>query len=160
MDRGKLDSFALPEFWELREAKDYPGRCYYYNTMTKQSTWIHPSRESSKKPTPQYFRQILIKHKHSTNPHGRGGAKIERTRDEAFTKIKQIRTILNDQPEKFGDIANTESDTKDSVSNGVLGWLKKDDLPTELQKAWNLKIGDISNVLESPIGFHILARDA
>lgn len=153
-------STALPESWELREAKDYPGRCYYYNRMTKESTWIHPSRDSSKISRPQHFRMILIKHRHSTNPYGRDNARIERTRDEARAKIKQIRSVLSDHPESFGEIANKESDMKDSVSNGVLGWLRKDEIPPDLQQAWSLKVGAISGVLESSMGFHIFARDA
>lgn len=152
---------ALPEFWELREAKDYPGRCYYYNTMTRESTWIHPSKAFSKKnPRPQRYRQILIKHKNSTNPYGRNDTKITRTREEAKAKIKQLRQIIKDDPDSFGSLANNESDTKDSVSNGVIGWLQKDELLSELHSAWNLGVGEISEVLESPIGFHILARDA
>ena len=32
----------LPPPWELRESSRYPGRCFYYNTDTHESSWFRP----------------------------------------------------------------------------------------------------------------------
>jgi peptidyl-prolyl cis-trans isomerase SurA len=57
----------------------------------------------------------------------------------------------------FGRIAASYSDAPDALKGGALGWRTRDRLPTlfadELRA---MKAGDVSGVLRSPAGFHVL----
>ena len=147
---------SLPPYWEVRESKDYPGRCYYFNIMTKESTWIRPVNE---KRSLAYIAHIIKKHDKSLNPQGRSGP-ITRTKEEAKAELEKLREILLQDLSKFGEIANSESDTKDATANGVVGWVTKRDIPYNLASIFSLKVGELSPVMESPLGFHLVLRQA
>ncbi|KAF5389691.1 hypothetical protein D9757_006023 [Collybiopsis confluens] len=40
----------LPPYWETRHPRSGGTQVYYYNTRTHESTWIHPSTQSSRSP--------------------------------------------------------------------------------------------------------------
>jgi peptidyl-prolyl cis-trans isomerase D len=54
-------------------------------------------------------------------------------------------------------LAKKESEDSTAVKGGEVGWLTQAQLPSPLDKAvFNLAKGEISNVIESPTGFHIV----
>lgn len=57
----------------------------------------------------------------------------------------------------FGQLAASHSDAPDGLSGGLMGWRSVERLPTLFAEAvTKLKPGEISDVLRSPAGFHIL----
>ena len=57
----------------------------------------------------------------------------------------------------FARIAATYSDAPDALQGGIMGWRSQDRLPTLFVEALaKLKPGDMSDVLRSPAGFHVL----
>ncbi len=57
----------------------------------------------------------------------------------------------------FGRIAASYSDAPDALQGGVLGWRAQDRLPDLFVAALSkMKPGDISDVLRSPAGFHVV----
>jgi peptidyl-prolyl cis-trans isomerase SurA len=57
----------------------------------------------------------------------------------------------------FGRIAASYSDAPDALQGGVLGWRAQDRLPDLFVSALSkMKPGDISDVLRSPAGFHVV----
>jgi peptidyl-prolyl cis-trans isomerase SurA len=57
----------------------------------------------------------------------------------------------------FGRIAASYSDAPDALQGGVLGWRAQDRLPDLFVSALSkMKPGDISEVLRSPAGFHVV----
>ena len=57
----------------------------------------------------------------------------------------------------FTEIAKTASDGSNAKTGGDLGWRKADDIPTLFQDYIpDMKIGDISELIQSPSGFHII----
>jgi peptidyl-prolyl cis-trans isomerase SurA len=57
----------------------------------------------------------------------------------------------------FGGIAASYSDAPDALKGGVLGWRTQDRLPALFAGALRgMKAGEVSEVLRSPAGFHIL----
>ena len=57
----------------------------------------------------------------------------------------------------FAQIAAAYSDAPDALQGGVMGWRSEERLPELFVEALaKLKPGDISNVLRSPAGFHVL----
>ncbi len=57
----------------------------------------------------------------------------------------------------FGQIAAIYSDSSDAASGGLIGWRNGDRLPTVFADALKtMKPGDVSTILRSPNGFHIV----
>jgi hypothetical protein len=145
---------ALPPFWQLRECKDFPGRAYYFNTMTKQSSWVHPTEP----PNAIRLSHLLVKHAECAVPTGRKGVPIVRSHDDAGVKLTNIRNAIEQDPSLFPTIALQESDTADE-SDGLLGWVTQADLPEPLgTAAWKLAPNELSEVIETQLGFHLLFR--
>ena len=148
----------LPPNWELRECKDYPGRVYYYNPTTNESTWIRPvpfpGNRTTEWPPMVYCSHILIKH--SKSAHDSQLYKI--SREEAKAKINQIHADLL-EGKKFEEVAKAESNCESASKGGELGWIKRGNMPPEFEKvAWGLTIGQISSPVETTEGFHIIFR--
>lgn len=62
--------------------------------------------------------------------------------------------------EDFASVAKENSDGKSSENGGDLGWSAKDQLVTEVsEKAFSMKPGEISEVISSPLGFHIIKME-
>jgi peptidyl-prolyl cis-trans isomerase D len=57
----------------------------------------------------------------------------------------------------FAQLAKQESADSSAAKGGDLGWVTQEQLPAPLDKAvFNLAKGEVSNVIESPTGFHIV----
>jgi peptidyl-prolyl cis-trans isomerase SurA len=85
-------------------------------------------------------------------PEQASADKIQAARDKAEHALKQLKSGAD-----FAQVAAGASDARDALKGGDLGWRPNDSLPplflNELQK---LKAGQVSAVLRSPSGFHII----
>jgi peptidyl-prolyl cis-trans isomerase SurA len=85
-------------------------------------------------------------------PEGAGPDELIRLKARAEAALEQIR-----KGEDFARVAASYSDAQDAVSGGSLGWRALDRLPTLFaQAAPRLKQGEVSDVMRSPAGFHIV----
>lgn len=68
----------------------------------------------------------------------------------------EIKEILESTPSRFEEFALSESQSIDAKNNGTMGFFEQGQLPQEIEKiVFSLKKNDISQVIESPYGFHI-----
>lgn len=75
---------------------------------------------------------------------------------EAQTRANRILTEARGGKD-FAQLAKKESDDSTSAKGGEIGWLTQAQLPAPLDKAvFSLAKGEISNVIETPTGFHII----
>ncbi len=85
-------------------------------------------------------------------PEQASAEKIQAARERAEKALSQLKGGAD-----FAQVAAGSSDAKDALKGGDLGWLPGDRIPplfaNELQ---NLKVGQITAVMRSPSGFHIL----
>ena len=85
-------------------------------------------------------------------PEQASAEKIQAARERAEKALSQLKGGAD-----FAQVAAGSSDAKDALKGGDLGWLPGDRIPplfaNELQ---NLKPGQITAILRSPSGFHIL----
>ncbi len=85
-------------------------------------------------------------------PEQASADKIQAARDKAEQALKQLSGGAD-----FAQVAAGSSDARDALKGGDLGWRPGDSIPplflNELQK---MKPGQISGVLRSPSGFHIV----
>lgn len=149
----------LPSCWELRECKDYPGRVYYYNSTTNESTWVRPipfpGNSKEEWPPMVYVSHILIRHSKSAHD----SALFKRTREEAKKIINEIHEKLIKGTITFENAAKESSDCETKERGGELGWIKRKMMPPEFEKvAWGLGIGQFSSPFETVEGYHIVFR--
>lgn len=84
----------------------------------------------------------------------------ENTRAEAGKRIATIQARLAKEPQRFEEQALKHSECPTALDGGKLGDLPRGKLFPELDKAlFELKAGEVSGVLESELGFHVLRCD-
>lgn len=107
---------------------------------------LHP--EKFRLPEKRIARHILI----SINPDY-----PENARDQARLRIEELAKILQRKPNKFADLALKNSECPTAFNGGVLGAIIKGQLYPELDSAlFALKENEISQVVETEIGFHLI----
>ncbi|MBI5183160.1 MAG: peptidyl-prolyl cis-trans isomerase [Nitrospinae bacterium] len=57
--------------------------------------------------------------------------------------------------DNFARIAGERSITPEGKSDGDLGFFNKEEMPEEFDVVFNLEVGEISKVIQTPYGFHI-----
>lgn len=77
---------------------------------------------------------------------------------QALEKISEIEKKVKENPENFYKIAQKYSeDTETNYRGGDLNWVKKGQLDQTLeQAAFTLKVGDISQILQTNAGYHLI----
>lgn len=88
-------------------------------------------------------------------------AKVEDKEDddeveEAKKKIEEVKAKLN-AGEDFGELAKEYSDDSSAEEEGDIGYFKSGMMVSEFEEAaFNLSEGEISDIVESDFGFHII----
>jgi peptidyl-prolyl cis-trans isomerase SurA len=76
---------------------------------------------------------------------------------EARRKLAEIKERLDNNAAKFEDLAKLYSNDLSASKGGDLGWLFPGDTVPEFERAMNaLKIGEVSEPVQSPFGFHLI----
>jgi peptidyl-prolyl cis-trans isomerase C len=110
---------------------------FYYN---------HPEKFS--RPEQREVCHILI----SINPQY-----PENSRANALQRIQEVQRLLKQDISKFADLALKHSECPTALQSGLLGTLGRGKLYPELEQVlFNLAVDEISEVVESEIGFHVL----
>ncbi len=106
----------------------------------------HPSR--FQRPETRIARHILI----SINPDF-----PENTRQTAYQRLSELAALLHKKPHLFAEQARRHSECVTTLEGGLLGPIQPGQLYPELDNAlFSLEENQISAVLESPLGFHLL----
>ena len=78
-------------------------------------------------------------------------------RASARRKIDNVRARLLKSPERFAELAMRYSECTTAMNGGLLGVVEKGQLFPELEKAaFALNVDELSRVVESPVGFHVI----
>ena len=84
----------------------------------------------------------------------------ETATEDEITQTEQMASKVRDElltGADFAKIASTVSDGGNAKAGGDLGWRKIDDIPTLFTDYIpDMKVGDISELIRSPSGFHII----
>ncbi|MDO9106086.1 MAG: nitrogen fixation protein NifM [Methylovulum sp.] len=81
----------------------------------------------------------------------------ENTRAMAMARLEEIGVKLQKKPHKFADLALKHSECPTALQGGVLGLVPRGKLYPELDAVlFNMKAGEISGIVESEIGFHLV----
>jgi len=110
--------------------------------------YYHVHAEQFKKPEMREAWHIFI----SINPDY-----PENTREMALQRIQELGVRLQKKPYKFADLAMQHSECPTSLQGGILGKVPRGKLYPEIDAVlFTLKEGEISGVVESEIGFHLV----
>lgn len=168
---------GLPENWEVRHSQshDLP---YYYNSKSGESSWEPPEGSdlvklkeyltvkmaaASDKSGQEKVRasHLLIKHRESRRPSSWKEAEITRTKDEAKSIILGHEARIRSGAASLGELAAKESDCSSARKNGDLGFFGRGEMQKEFEDAtFALKPGEMSRVVETSSGFHLIERTA
>jgi peptidyl-prolyl cis-trans isomerase SurA len=79
------------------------------------------------------------------------------TAAEAKRKLTDLKERLDNKAAKFEELARLFSNDGTAAKGGDLGWLFPSDTVPEFETAMNaLKVGEVSGVVETPYGFHLI----
>lgn len=120
-------------------------------TDTDASLYYYMNIDKFKQPEIRIARHILV----TINPDT-----PDNQRDTSLKKIHLIADRLNKKPERFEEQALKHSECPTSLEGGLLGKVKRGVLYPELEEVlFGLKVGELSGVVESPLGFHLVRCD-
>lgn len=75
----------------------------------------------------------------------------------AENKIKALYNKITAAKEDFAKVARENSEGESAKNGGDLGWSNRNQLIGEIaEKAYSMKEGETSNIIESPLGYHII----
>jgi NIMA-interacting peptidyl-prolyl cis-trans isomerase 1 len=124
------------------------------------------STSSSSGPKEVRVLHILKKHKDSRRPSSWRQKTITSTVDEAKKELQDLLDVLNeskDNPEElratFNELARTESDCSSAKRGGDLGFFGRRKMQPAFEEAsFGLDIGELSNIIETSSGVHVILR--
>ncbi|MFP4057566.1 MAG: peptidylprolyl isomerase [Candidatus Brocadiia bacterium] len=100
-------------------------------------------------------RHILIAYKGAKQ----AGEDVSRSKDEAKELAEKVLEEAKKEGADFAELAKQHSDGPTAEKGGDLGSFKKEDMDKNFsQAAWKLEVGETSDVVETPFGFHIIQR--
>ncbi|KAI0801461.1 rotamase-domain-containing protein [Fomes fomentarius] len=162
--------------WEVRLSTSR-GVPYFYNIDTQESMWEAPPGLTQEeiaalpgakqhlleggRPAQVRASHLLVKHSGSRRPSSWKEAKITRSKEEAVQILKGYASEINGSPDRFAELASKHSDCNSHSSGGDLGFFK----PGQMQKPFEdatyaLKVGEISDVISTDSGVHLILRTA
>ncbi|MCJ1277289.1 protein kinase ssp1 [Puttea exsequens] len=174
---------GLPPSWEVRHSnsKNLP---YYFNATTKESRWepptgtdpqkiktymsthhtaplSHPPQPVSSNASGDKIRaaHLLVKHKDSRRPSSWKDPSITRTKDEALEILRGHEKRIKSGEVGLGELATSESDCSSARKKGDLGFFGHGDMQREFEEAaFALKPGEVSGVVDTASGVHLIER--
>lgn len=128
------------------------------------TTATKKAKSSSGRPSKVRILHILRKHKDSRRPSSWRQGKITATKEEATEELKGLMELLKeesgeDQRATFEELARTESDCSSAKRGGDLGYFGPKKMQPAFEEAsFKLAIGELSGVVETSSGVHVLLR--
>ena len=119
----------------------------------EQANGEHPRKPAE--PVRIGLRHILVRHVDST----RADASVTRTRGAACLRAREALQALEAGTEWDEAVARFSDEKGAATRHGSLGSLTRDDLdPAFADAAFELEPAQLSYVVESPAGFHVILR--
>lgn len=78
------------------------------------------------------------------------------TDEETLRRMKEIRKKIIASPERFAELATKNSEDYQATQGGLGDWVEPGSMiPVIDQVIFNLKKGEVSDIIESPMGYHL-----
>ncbi|PWN32129.1 rotamase-domain-containing protein [Meira miltonrushii] len=171
--------------WEIRFSKSRQLP-YFYDSAGGASTWERPEGISEEQitslPGAHYLQQhangsgngdvpegqvrashLLVKHRDSRRPSSWKEKNITRSVEEAEGILREHANTLGSKPtpDQFGQLAKTHSDCSSAAKGGDLGFFGRGQMQKPFEDAtYGLQVGEMSDVIKSDSGLHLILRTA
>jgi len=149
----------VPEGWEKRTSRS-TGMVYYLNILTKESQWEIPSAPAKPSSELQEVQasHLLVKHSGSRRPSSWREENITRSKEEA-RKILEGYLQKIEEGAEFADLASKYSDCSSYKKGGDLGKFKRGMMQKPFEDAaFSLKVNEMSGIVDTDSGLHIILR--
>jgi peptidyl-prolyl cis-trans isomerase NIMA-interacting 1 len=84
---------------------------------------------------------------------------ITRTKEEAIEILRGYQAQIDGSPGKFAELASLHSDCSSHSNGGDLGWFGHGQMQKPFEDAaYGLEVGNISDVISSDSGVHLVLR--
>eukprot|EP01108_Squamamoeba_japonica_P009715 TRINITY_DN9206_c0_g1_i1.p1 TRINITY_DN9206_c0_g1~~TRINITY_DN9206_c0_g1_i1.p1 ORF type:complete len:177 (+),score=38.51 TRINITY_DN9206_c0_g1_i1:90-620(+) len=161
------DAKELPDGWIERMSRS-TGRKYYWHAETQTTQWKRPKRARGKKRAKVLSQvqasHLLIKHCESRRPSSWKSPSIVRSKEEARMILHEHEDALrafdvSELPHEFAALAKVHSDCNSAKHGGDLGPFKRGAMqPSFEEAAFALEVGEMSRIVESQSGYHLILR--
>jgi len=154
---------ALPPPWRWKESRSTPGDYYCVNEKTGERRWQAPSEAKPKKSDDKVtVVHVLIKHADSRRPSSHRTKVISLAKNDARNEAASLRERVSrsqDMEASLADEASKRSDCPSSTNGGRLKPFQRGDLERAFEAAaFRLAVGELSPVVETAAGFHVIRR--
>jgi len=134
--------------------------------QSSTGTTDQPSKKQRSNEEQVRVLHLLKKHKDSRKPRSWRNPNITITKFQAEQELQELISILKDvenDPKElratFEELARTESDCSSSKRGGDLGFFGRRKMQPAFEKAsFALKIGELSDVVDTSSGVHVILR--
>ena len=101
-------------------------------------------------------KHLLVMHKESR----RAPPEVKRTKEEALARAKEAQAKAKAPGAKFESLVEEYSDEPGAAKRGGnLGNFRKGSMVKEFQEGLEkTKVGEVSDVVETPFGYHVILR--
>ena len=111
---------------------------------------------------------ILKKHRGSRRPASWRNPKITDSKEKAMSDLRELMSILDESKGNveelratFEELAKTESDCSSAKRGGDLGFFGRKKMQPAFEKAsFGLKVGELSDIVDTSSGVHVILRIA
>ena len=138
-----------PRFESVQRIKTSSGEAFAYSTPS--STYRAPSEMPVSQVRASH---ILLMYKGSSR------SSASRSKDEALTGIEDLARQIADGAD-FALLARGHSDCPSSAQGGDLGFFGRGQMVPEFEAAaFSMQPGEVSDVIETAFGYHLVRRTA
>ncbi|KZO96399.1 rotamase-domain-containing protein [Calocera viscosa TUFC12733] len=169
--------------WEIRYSNTR-GAPYFHNVNTRESRWEAPQGFGDAQiralPGAQYIfggsggagqvnggsdqvraSHLLVKHSGSRRPASWKNPHITLPEDEARHILEGYASEIGQDPIKFAELASKYSDDSSHEKGGDLGFFRRGQMQKPFEDAtYGLKVGEISGIIKTDSGLHLIMRTA
>ncbi|KAJ3555843.1 hypothetical protein NM688_g2352 [Phlebia brevispora] len=160
--------------WEVRMSTSR-GVPYFYDHQTQQSVWEPPAgftqeQIASLPGASKYLsadvraagrRRVILYELLYVDLTIRKQAKITRSKEEAIEILRGYQREINGDPEKFKQLASVHSDCSSAKNQGDLGSFGRGQMQKPFEDtAFALKVGEMSDIISTDSGVHLILRTA
>jgi len=159
MDSGEE---TLPDGWTKKVSRSN-GQAYYVNKWTNKSQWDRPTKAAKKPSATEQVQcsHLLVKHEGSRNPKSWRNANITISKQEALEQLKGYIEQIESGEKSFLELASQFSDCSSAKRGGDLGMFGRNQMQKPFEEAsFVLKVGEMSDIVDTDSGVHIILRTA
>lgn len=144
--------------WEPPAGSD-PNKLKEYMAKYHSQAAIDPVASSNGLGEKIRASHLLVKHKDSRRPSSWKESNITRTKEEAMSIILAHEARIRSGASSLAELAVSESDCTSARKGGDLGYFGKGEMQKEFEDAaFALKVGEVSRVVETQSGLHLIER--